>query len=255
MKKIIICLLTLILIFSPKIVSAQSVGQGTKIAETKKYIKTVTTIDAAALYGYSSDTVNWSNSYSVEVTEEEYNNASTNRDLVLVGSDAIETTYKVMTTAIWDIGGAYQYVNLLHWKIMPSVRSYDIIGISHYSSVYALTLPYFQQYYCYTGGSCSTATNHYPKNETYGDSSVFPLNTGNINYLDISIWYNIGKTDANNTLTALYAAGDYAHGTSYISYSTASNYTMSVGGIHLDSSISGYFDSIQSADVYANVNW
>lgn len=255
MKKIVLCLFALALIISPRIVNAQSVGQGKKIAETKKYIKTVTTIDAAALYGYSSDTVNWSNSYSVEVTEEEYNNASTNRDLVLVGSDAIETTYKVMTTAIWDIGGAYQYVNLLHWKIMPSVRSYDIIGISHYSSVYALTTPYFQQYYCFTGGSCSTASNHIPKNGTYGDSSVFPLNTANINYLDISIWYNIGKTNSNNTITTLYAAGDYAHATSYISSSTASNHTMSVGGINLDSSISGYYDSISSAEVYANVTW
>ena len=255
MKKILLGLIVLAFIISPKLVNAQEVGQGTKIAETKKYIKTVTTMDAAALYGYSSNTVNWAHSQSVEITEDEYNAVTGTRDLVLVGSAAVETTYKVMTTAIWDIGGAYQYVNLLHWKIMPSVRSYDIIGISHYSNVYALTTPYFQEYYCYTGGSCSTAGTHIPRNGTYGDSSVFPLNTGNINYLDISIWFNIGKTNPSETFNELYAGGDYAHATSYISSSTASNYSMSVGGINLDSSISNYYDSIQSAYVFANVNW
>ena len=255
MKKILLGLIALALVFSPKIVNAEENQQRVKLAETKKYIKTVTTIDAAALYAYNSNTVNWSESYSEEITEEEYNAVTGTRDLVLVGSDAIETTYKVMTTAIWDIGGAYQYVNLLHWKIMPSVRSYDIIGIGHFGSVYALTTPYFQEYYCYTGGSCSISNTHIPRNDTYGDSSVFPLNTGNINYLDISIWFNIGKTDPNSSVPTLYAAGDYAHATSYISSSTASNYTMSVGGINLNSSISGYYDSIQSAEVYAYVNW
>lgn len=253
MKKIIISLLALALILSPKIVNAQEFGYGTKIGESKKYIKTVTTIDKAALYAYNSDTVNWTESHSEEVSEEEYNEAK-DGGMILVGSAAKETTYKVMTTAIWDIGGAYQYVNLLHWKIMPSVRSYDIIGISHYSSVQATTTPYFQEYYCYTGGSCLTASTQIPRNETYGDSSVFPLNTGNINYLDISIWFNIEKTNPNSTITQLYAAGDYAHATSYISSSTASNYFMDVGGINLNSSISGYYDSIQSAEVWANVN-
>ena len=254
MKKILLGLIALALIFSPKIVNAEENQQRVKLAETKKYIKTVTTIDAAALYAYNSNTVNWTSSNSYEITEEEYNEAK-DRGLVLVGSAAVETTYKVMTTAIWDIGGAYQFVNLLHWKIMPSVRSYDIIGVSHYSEIYALTTPYFQEYYCYTGGSCSTSNAHYPRNETYGDSSVFALNTGNINYLDISIWYNVGKTNPSSTITTLYAAGDYAHATSYISSSTASNYTMSVGGINLDSSISGYYDSISSAYIYAGVNW
>lgn len=253
MKKNLIITLLLIMIVCPNIVNAKEFGYGTKIGESKKYIKTVTSIDKAALYAYNSDTVNWSETYSEEVTEKEYNEAK-DGGMTLVGSDAIETTYKVMTTAIWDIGGAYQYVNLLHWKIMPSVRSFDIIGISHYSSVQATTTPYFQEYYCYTYGGCSTASTHYPRNETHGDSSVFPLNTGNINYLDISIWFNIEKTNPNSTVNQIYAAGDYAHATSYISSSTASNYTMSVGGINLNSSISGYYDSIQSAEVWANVN-
>ena len=251
MKKNLLALAALAIAISPNFVNAEELEP---LAETTKYYRTVTTMDSLATNAYSSNTVNWSNSTSYEITEEEYNEAK-DRDLVLMGSAAIETTYKVMTTAIWDIGGAYQFVNLLHWKIMPQVRSYDIIGISHYSSIYALTTPYFQEYYCYTGGSCSISNTHIPRNETHGDSSVFPLNTGNINYLDISIWYNVGKTNPNSTITTLYAGGDYAHATSYISSSTASNYFMDVGGINLDSSISGYYDSIQSALVYASVNW
>ena len=254
MKKLLIGIFVIAIILSPRIVDAQEIGSGTKIGESKKYIKTVTKIDKAALYAYNSDTVNWSESHSEEVTEKEYNEAK-DGGMTLVGSAAVETTYKVMTTAIWDIGGAYQYVNLLHWKIMPSVRSYDIIGISHNSIVYATTTPYFQEYYCYTYGGCSTSNAHIPKNGTYGDSSVFALNTGNINYLDISIWFNIAKTNPNSSITQLYAGGDYAHATSYISSSTASNYSMSIGGINLDSSILGYYDEIQSAYVYANVNY
>lgn len=254
MKKIFLCLFIIGFVICPKFVNAEEYDHGVKIAESKKYIKTVTTIDKAALYAYNSDTVNWSETHSEEVTEKEYNEAK-DGGMVLMGSAAVETTYKVMTTAIWDIGGAYQYVNLLHWKIMPSVRSFDIIGISHYSSVYATSTPYFQEYYCYTGGSCLISNAHIPKNGTYGDSSVFALNTGNINYLDISIWYNIEKTNQNSTITQLYAAGDYAHATSYINSETASNYSMSVGGINLNSSITGYYDSISSAYVYADVNW
>lgn len=254
MKKIIACLFALAMIFSPKIVNAEEATQKVKLAENTKYIKTVTSIDPAALYGYSSNTVNWATSSSIEVSEDEYN-ASRDNGLVLVGAAYIETTYKKMTTAIWDIGGAYQFVNLLHWKIMPSVRSYDIIGIGHYSNVQATTLPYIQEYYCVTGGSCTTASTHIPRNETYGDSSVFPLYTGNINYLDITLWFDLEKTNANSTITELYAAGDYSHATSYISSSTASNYSMSVGGINLNTSISGYYDSIQSAEVFADVYW
>lgn len=251
MKKIFIGLFALAIAISPTWVHAEE-RNPEKISETTTYIKTVTTIDSAAMYAYNSNTVNRAQSYSEEISEEEYNVAS-DSGLVLVGSAAVETTYKKMTTAIWDFGGGYQYVNLLHWKIMPSVRSYDIIGIGYPNSIKTSSTPSFSQYYCINGGDCYTSYSSIPKVGTYGASAAFQLYTGSINTLDITLWFNIEK-NTTSTITTLYAYGDYAHATSTISYDNCQKYTMG-GSINLDSSITNYYDSISSAIATANVYW
>lgn len=252
MKKIFIGLFALAIAISPTWVHAEEKNPK-KISESESFIKTVTTIDSAAMYAYNSNTVNRAQSYSEEVSEEEYNEAS-DSGLVLKGSSYVETTYKKMTTAIWDFGGGYQYVNLLHWKIMPAVRSFDIIGIGFPSAVRASGTPSFSQQYCFSDGSCVTSNTHTPKTSSVGGSSMFQLYPNSITSLDITIWFNIEK-NTTSTITTLYAYGDYAHATTSISYENAKNYSMSIGGILLDSSISNYYDSIQSAEVSANVYW
>ena len=78
MKKYIKIVVAMLLAFSPCLVNAQEL-QNTEemevIAETTKYYKTITTRDNLQLNSYSSLTVPNSQSYSVEISEEEYNQA------------------------------------------------------------------------------------------------------------------------------------------------------------------------------------
>ena len=253
MKKIIIVLFAFAIALSPNLVQANEFKK-VKLAESEKYIKTTTIMDAAAMYAYSSSTVNRAESYSEEVTEEEYNSAQT-RDLVLQGSSIIETTYKKMTTAIWDIGGAYQYVNLLHWKIMPQIRSFDIIAIGFPGSVKVSGTPSYSQTYCLSSnGSCYTSNSFAPKVESRGGSGLFKLIGESITVCDITLWFNIEK-NTTSTITTLYAYGDYSHATTPLSYESAHDYTVNGGGIQIGSSIYNNYDSIQSADVEASVYW
>lgn len=253
MKKIIIGLFAFAIAVSPSFVNAKELKK-VKLAESEKYIKTTTIMDAAAMYAYSSNTVNRAESYSEEVTEEEYNSAQT-RDLVLQGSSYVETTYKKMTTAIWDIGGAYQYVNLLHWKIMPQIRSFDIIAIGFPNSVKVSGTPLYSQTYCLSSdGNCYTSNSFAPKVEVRGGSGLFKVMGESITVCDITLWFNIEK-NTTATIHTLYAYGDYSHATTPLSYESAHNFTVDSGGIQLGSSISDYYDSIPTTDVTASVNW
>ena len=77
--------------------------------------------------------------------------------------------------------------------------------------------------------------------------------SGQLSSRDI-LYFNIAK-NTSSTLTGLSAAGDYAHATTTVSSNTAQNYSVGGGGLSLNSSISGYYDSIQSAVATMSVYW
>ena len=245
MKKYILTIAAFVIALFPNFVFAQELeieNEDSNFAETTKYYKTVTIYDDLKLNAYSSNTVNNTNSYTVEVSKDEYDNA-TETIVTRSGSASVETTYKKLTTTITPNGSKYQHKVVLNWKTMPSVRSYDIIGIGFPNSVKVDSVIFFQQYYCTTSGSCATTTTYIPKTGTYGGSAVIPLVSGNLSVMRETLYFNIAK-NTSSTITTLHASGDYAHATSNISSSTAENYSMSVGGINLNSSISGYYDSM-----------
>lgn len=103
----------------------------TPVEETKKYIKTVTYIDSKG--------TPTSNDY--EVTEQEYNNPIIPRANNCVEDNAVEcweTTYKKLYMTIWGWGSnniveEERIILINEWKIMPAVRSYDVIGVRYYN--------------------------------------------------------------------------------------------------------------------------
>ena len=256
MKKSLLFLAAVAAILCPTLVHAQEMPtiESTEepLAETTKYFKTVTNLDEARLQINSIGENERQASYSVEISEEEYNNAPTEPER---GNPAsIETTYKKLTTTISPNGSLYQYKAVLFWKTIPSVRSHDIIGIGMPSNVKVSGYTAFQQYYCYSGGNCYTSGSHTPSTGTYGAGTVYQLASGTLTTLKATFYFDIAK-NTSSTITGLSAAGDYAHATSTISLNNAQNYSVTGGGLSLNSSISGYYDSIQSAIATMSVYW
>ena len=256
MKKSLLFLTALAVVLCPTLVKAQEVPtiESTEqpLAETTKYFKTVTNLDEARLQINSMGQNENTASYTVEISEEEYNNAPT--EPVRDASASVETTYKKLTTTISQVYSYYRYKAVLFWKTIPSVRSHDIIGIGMASNVQVYGTPSFQQYYCYSGGNCYTSTAYVYKTGTYGAGATYKLAEGTLTTLKATFYYDITK-NTSSTITSLSAAGDYAHATTTVSSDTAQNYTVVGGGLSLDSSISGYYDSIQSAIATMSVYW
>lgn len=256
MKKSLIMIAALAIAISPSLVSAKEVINVEKeeiLAETTKYYKTITKYDNLSINAYSSNTVNHSNSYSEEISKEEYD-AAEESTISTQESASVETNYKKMTTTIYQENGNYKLKNELNWKTMPSVRSFDIIGIGTNQSVKVAGGIMFNQYYCVSGGSCTTSYSHTPKIGSYGAGATFQLMTGGLSTLRITMYYTLSK-NTTATITGLDAYGDYSHATSSISHSDAQNYSVNLGGINLNSSISGKYDSIQSAHAYKSIYW
>jgi len=170
------------------------------------------------------------------------------------GNGYVETVYKKMTTTISSINTYYRYKVTLEWKQMPATRSWDIIAIAmEPTKVYMRSSITFQQNYCLTTGACYSSLSHQPSSQTYGGGASFPIPTGNLKSLSSYLYFNVDKS-TSATITRLFAQGDYAHATSTVSQSSIS-YTLSAGGIHLNSNIISKYDTMQFAEASWYGTW
>ena len=195
-------------------------------------------------------------SYTTIVSKEEFDNADLmeNSKSTLSNSATVETTYKKMTTTIVQNGSYYKYKNVLMWKNIPSTRSYDIIGIGFYPSVKVKGSTHFEQYYCYTSGSCTTTTTNYPQVFSTGAGTSFLLPNGNLSSLKQTFYFNVEK-NTSATIIRQVAAGDYSHATSSISLSNSKKYSINSNGILLNGSVVNYYDEISQATAIWEGTW
>lgn len=200
----------------------------TVVAKTDKYYKTVyTDLDGET--------------YSVEVTKEEYDNQGS-----IMQRGHVETEYKYVSAIISQNGSKYRYKTSMSWKLMPSTRSYDIIAATFEDDVYINSSVYFNYSYCNSSGDCTTATDYYNKKSTStGGSAVFKFPTS-ARSLSAALYYDVSK-NTSNTITRLEICGDYSHATESVSSSDISNYTMTLDGIALGTNIYDSYDSIPCA--------
>lgn len=262
MKKIKFVVLVLSLLFIlPTCVYAEE-DDWVLVDENTKYLKTITYYNnniynsgeiLSNMYGASSTTY--------EITEEEYNQATANgfSNYVINGSTTIETTYKCMTTSLVSNGSYFRYKNVLNWKIMPAVRSNDIIGIGFLGNVELNGNPTFELKYCLSGGSCYyNHNNFYPQTFSNGASATFNLpNSTSVNLLRVTYYFDVKKKNPSNTIYSQAAYGDYAHATSSTNIILALDHQViqNVGIVFDDLNVESHYDSIPEADVHWYGTW
>ena len=235
MKKIIFTTLMLIL-FIPGVKAEEII--------LTKYYKT-TMINSSNIATRSGNS-NFG-SITVEITEEEYNNASVIEPL---SSSTIETNYKKMTISMTSNGAKYLIKGTLNWKNMPKVRSYDIFGLGFPTSVKKSGDVTFKQEYTQSGTNYISSTFSGTSSST-GYTAIFKLPTSTkVTALKQTIQFNIEKNVAA-TLTNLTIAADYAHATSSVTLTNAKKHTMTNGGLTLNTLIVDDYDTTP----VAKLNW
>lgn len=210
----------------------------TLISKNDKYYKTIYT-------GLDGE------SYSMEVTENEYNNQSH-----MDARGTVNTEYKNMVTVISQNGNYFRYKVSVNWNRLPSVRSYDIIGIGFDDDVYIASFVNFNYTYCTTSSSnCTTSTLYYDKKKlSTGGSVVYKLPGSEARSLGAVLYYDVAK-DTTDTITRLDMYGDYSHATESVSSSVYTDYTINRYGIVLGTSSSSSYDAIPTAQSTWGGTW
>ena len=191
----------------------------------------------------------YGNAYTVEVTEEEYNNSG---KLSLRGEQI--TPYKHIVTTISANGNKISVT----WRQIPSVKKYDIIGIGYNQNVHVYnSIVYFGYFYSTSASDYSSTLYYDQKVVDYGASTVYKIPEGiTLVGLASTLYYDVVKDTGTGTLTSLSMCGDYAHATSTSVTSTiAANHSISYGGIGLAASNMNLFDAIPCTYANASVNW
>ncbi len=265
-KKIMVLLFITILVIIPTYVNAdnntKNVDEEKEIIlnESTKYLKTVNVYENVEKDSYGNIVkADLISSDSYELTKEEYENADTDISKTLVTRDSttVETTYKMMTTYLTYVNNTYRYKNQLNWLNFPAVRSYDVIGIGHYSDVTISGSPYFNLEYYTTSGTHFNLFYYTSQSFTKGESATFMLPLPNLSSLTVTYYYDIQKVNPYSTVTSQVAAGDYTHGIdSSLTLSQALNHDVNATlGIVHDSSVYNMFDTINEAEVYWSGTW
>ena len=207
----------------------------TLVAENERYYKSVyTDLDGK--------------SYSTEVSAAEYENQSP-----IQTRGYVETEYKKVVTTMSQLSNQFRYKVTTAWKNMPSVRSYDIIGIGHADPVYIPTAVNFSYTYCYSSGECITDTLYYFKQKlSTGGSAVykFPKDARSMTAV---LYYDVSK-NTTDTITSLEMCGDYSHATTNVSSSVYNSHGININGILLGTNGS-YYDAIPCAITTWGGSW
>ena len=201
---------------------------------------------------YKTEYPMYGNSYTVEISKEEYDSVDAKKVSI---RGIVDTAYKTVVSSISQNGNKYRYNVSTMWKTMPSTRSFDIIGIGFNDYVYIDGLVNFGYTYANSAGTYTTSGLYYnKKNTSSGGSAVYKLPTGTINSLSASLFYDVSKS-TSNTITLLTICGDYSHAQSAVSQSNVADYGIGISGISLGPTLAGHYDAIPCAMDYANVNW
>lgn len=216
----------------------------TQTAVTQKYIKTITYVDSNG-----NATTN-----DYEVSKQEYNNPIISRANNCTEDFAVgcwETTYKKLYMIIWGLGSnnvveEERIVLMNEWKIMPSVRSYDVIGVRYYNWQ-ATTAWGDQTAYSYDEGVNTTEYSYNGSNMNIQSNGVGISQ----NLYDYSSLYGLtnrivveGKVLSDH----IGRYGSYQHATQTVTLAQSKNYTFGngMGEVFLfNSGIGSYYDNMQ----------
>ena len=243
---------------------------------------------------FALDSIYITNKNGVEMTETEYNNLLNlgftdneiqymsmnefleNKDLVgqivaqktvtvqepsLFGPFAyqpgyVSTTTRAVTTTIVSVSDKYRYKVSVEWLQIPSNRSHDIIGIGIDTNVSIFgDLTYFQQNFCYSANNCNSSGVYSAKVTSTGASATYQLPSASVVSMNSYLYFSVQK-NTTSTITQLNAYGDFAHAMTTVSLNDAyNNHSINRSGIYLNSNISSYYDSINTAKAVWTGSW
>ena len=211
--------------------------EATLVARTIKYYKTV----------YTS----YGNSYTVEVTPEEYYSHKDDQEL----RGSVITNYKTLISSISAVGSYYRFNSNLTWTNIPNVHSYDVQAIGFTGSIHIDTPITFYYTYTSSNGNSTTSYNYYNKQYfSTGGSTVYQLPSSFIG-LTSTMYFDVAKNSGAGTITSLHMCADYAHATTTVTGNEACSHSVNIYGITFASGVSGKFDAMPCADSYLSVNW
>ena len=242
MKKLVLGLLLLFGLINifPKYVNADEV-----LAEDVKYYKTIYRNNLFGTYSINGE----NDVENIEITKEEYdsfNPATTAQPAA---------SYKRMITSINKVNGEYVYKNNLSWKNFPATRSYDVIAITHLSTVGIGSALQFTTEYCTETGTCYTNRTHNPIFSSTGVGTIFPLPTGSLSRLNHTMSFTATK-NTTDTISVQYIQGDYAHATSNVNLTDAFDIYPSYGsGIIIPYDMLNQYDTFNVTNVSYTENW
>lgn len=178
---------------------------------TVKYIKTE----------YNNVTGETANSL---VTEEEYNNYKPSQTRATV----YETSYKRIALGFTKTSGSYAFVTFNSvWKIMPAVRSFDVIGVRLSNLSVINGTQQGQQIYTLDGKTDYVQYNWNGtniKNLSNGFGISMNLLNSDVTYLECTIDSTLEVEDYPAGLFA-----SYQHAVKDVTLATSQNYTIGVG--------------------------
>lgn len=183
----------------------------------------------------------------VEITEEEYLNSS---DAEPYTTSVENSTLKLTSRISKYTSDSYKYEAILNWKTIPSMRSYDIIGVGYYASVKQWGTVNLTQEYCTTDDYCSQTQGYYQYTGANGSAAMFYLPSGSLKSLKQSM-YAIVEKNTTSTIVEQLCKASYAHATNSVAYSQAKDFFVDTGGIKLGDSI--YYSYGTTANV--NSTW
>ena len=145
-----------------------------------------------------------------------------------------------------------------NWIVIPSERYYDILAIGiEASKVQIASTIVCRENWKTTGGVYDYQDTYYPKTESTGGSAIIELPSGNLEFLNSYLYFNVSKKSGVGTITSLVAGGDYAHAIASVNPSNVlSHYSVNyVGGISIDSTYDSSYSSISVAHASFSGTW
>lgn len=160
------------------------------------------------------------------------------------------TDYKAIQTIIANLDDdTMRYKLDAYWFIIPSNRSYDIMGIGIEAPKVQINSGIdFREDWWTTGDVAGYTTGTYPKIQNTGGLVMFPLPSGSLETLEQYMYFTVEKKPGVNTITNLVATGDYAHSTATVSNNAYNYISVNVaGGIEIDNPYANSFDEMNEA--------
>ncbi len=196
--------------------------------EETKYFKIVTLLNDSAVLSLDGNT---NSAFTTEITEAEFYSIN---DSVNGSSSTTTSTYK-LTIKLESYGSNYKYTASTVWNVLPPTneRFYDTIAIGFYQSVKPKVSPSWSQYYCLSGGGCTTQRAGYREYQgVNGVAATYYLPSGNLTALKQTLTVIITKTDSNSTVIKQLAEGSYGHAHSSVTYTQAKAFRIDGSGLH-----------------------